>query len=387
VRVLFSSTAGAGHFAPLVPVARACVEAGHDVLVATPPSFGGPVVDAGFEHCPFGAPSEEALAAVFRRLPTMTFDEANATVIREVFGTLDAGAALPRLREVCETWRPDLVVRDPAELASPVAAELAGVPHARVAASLASVEDMSIRLAAEPVDVLRRSVGLAPDADGELLRRSPYLTMFPASFEDPDGAAQPDTRRFADPAWDPAPEERDGPRLGPEGDGPLVYVTFGSVAGGLELAGAAYRAALDAVADLDVRVLLTIGHGADAASLGPVPANVRVERWVPQAAVLASAAAVVCHGGSATTLGTLAAGLPMVVVPLFADQPFNAARVEAVGAGLVVAPPEPGELAAAVSRVVTDPPFGVAARAVAAEMRSHPPAGDAVAALCAAAQR
>ena len=355
--------------------------------MATPPSFEGPVADAGFEHYAFGAPSEKDLAAVFRRLPTMTYDEANATVVREVFGTLDAGAALPRLREVCETWRPDLVVRDPGELASPVAADLAGVPHARVACSLVSVEEMSISVAAEPVDVLRRSVGLATDPDGDLLRSSPYLTMFPASFEDPDVAAQPDTRRFADPAWDSTPDAPAAPAIGPDGDGPLVYVTFGSVAGGLEMAGTAYRVALEAVAGLDVRVLLTIGHGADPASLGPLPANVQVERWVPQAAVFASAAAVVCHGGSGTTIGTLAAGLPMVVVPLFADQPANAGRVAAVGAGVVVAPPEPDELAAAVSRVVAEPSFGVATRALAAEMRSHVPAGEAVAALCSAAHR
>ena len=130
---------------------------------------------------------------------------------------------------------------------------------------------------------------------------------------------------------------------------------------------------METVAGLDVRVLITIGHGDDPASLGPRPANVHVERWVPQAAVFASAAAVVCHGGSGTTIGTRAAGLPMVVVPLFADQPSSAARVSAVGAGVVVAPPEPDELAAAIKRVVTEPSFGVAARAVAAEMRSQPP--------------
>jgi UDP:flavonoid glycosyltransferase YjiC (YdhE family) len=48
--------------------------------------------------------------------------------------------------------------------------------------------------------------------------------------------------------------------------------------------------------------------------------------------------ATACHGGSGTTLGALAAGLPLVVVPLFADQPVNARRVAAVGAGLAVEP-------------------------------------------------
>ena len=71
-------------------------------------------------------------------------------------------------------------------------------------------------------------------------------------------------------------------------------------------------------------MLLTTGTDLD---LGAVPTNVHVERWVPQADVLAHASVVVGHGGSGTTLGALGAGQPLVVVPLFADQPNNAARV------------------------------------------------------------
>ena len=63
------------------------------------------------------------------------------------------------------------------------------------------------------------------------------------------------------------------------------------------------------------------------------PSHIRIEQWVPQADVLARAAAVVCHGGAGSTLGALAAGLPLVVVPLFADQPLNASRVAAAGRG------------------------------------------------------
>jgi len=54
---------------------------------------------------------------------------------------------------------------------------------------------------------------------------------------------------------------------------------------------------------------------------------VHVEAWVPQADALAAATVVVCHGGSGTTFGTLAAGLPLVIVPMFADQPANARLV------------------------------------------------------------
>ena len=75
-------------------------------------------------------------------------------------------------------------------------------------------------------------------------------------------------------------------------------------------------------------MLLTTGADLD---LGPVPPNVTVERWVPQTRRARRARLVVCHGGSGTVLGTLAAGLPLIILPLFADQATNAERARERG--------------------------------------------------------
>jgi UDP:flavonoid glycosyltransferase YjiC (YdhE family) len=63
---------------------------------------------------------------------------------------------------------------------------------------------------------------------------------------------------------------------------------------------------------------------------------------------------MVCHGGSGTVVGGLAAGLPMVVVPLFADQPDNARCVAAAGLGLSVARDDPAALASAIMAALGD---------------------------------
>ena len=131
--------------------------------------------------------------------------------------------------------------------------------------------------------------------------------------------------------------EAAGPRAPEWGDPerPLVYVTFGSVVGSLPPFAGVYREALDALADLDACVVMTVGRNYDAASLGPLPTNAYVVPWLPQARVLAHAAAMVGHGGFGTTMGALAAGVPQVVVPLFSfDQIVNGEHVEAVGAGV-----------------------------------------------------
>ena len=167
---------------------------------------------------------------------------------------------------------------------------------------------------------------------------------------------------------------------------PLVYATLGTVAGSIDELSQAYRLVLDAVRTLAVRVILTTGEALDPASLGPMPDNVVALRFVPQADLLPHVQAVLCHGGSGTVLGTLAAGIPMVVLPLFADQPTNAARVEAVGAGLSV--PYAGAtteaLASALGRVLEEPSFTERARAIAAEMASLAPVSEVPAWLAAA---
>src|SRR5699024_9122648 len=123
------------------------------------------------------------------------------------------------------------------------------------------------------------------------------------------------TVRFRDPGWTVSV---------PSDDRPFVYVTFGSVAGGMAMVAGVYAAAVEAVADLDADVLLTVGRDTDPSSFGRVPRHVRVERWVDQASVLTRASVVVCHGGGGSTLGALAAGVPVVAVPLFsADQFIN----------------------------------------------------------------
>jgi MGT family glycosyltransferase len=138
-------------------------------------------------------------------------------------------------------------------------------------------------------------------------------------------------------------------------------------------AGALYKQAIVAAGEVPARVLITVGNDTDLDALDAAPPNVRVERFVPQRDVFGHASVVVSHGGSGTTLGALAAGLPLVVVPLFADQPDNARRVAAVGAG-VVSEPAPEPLAAAIQTVLTEPGYATAAGAIALEIASLPPA-------------
>ena len=292
MRVLLTTRGSSGHVTPLAPFGHALVRAGHGVLVAAQHHFAANVERTGLVFAAVGAVREEDWMPLLPRLAQMRLDEGHDEMCSEFFGRLDMAAMLPGLREVAEDWRPDLIVRESWEYGSTIVAEERGIPLARVGLGVEGVERVSERAAIPAVDRERAAAGLAADPDGERLRAAPYLTDVPESLEDPAAPAPPRILRFR---TGEAPEPSD-----PGGE-PLVYVSFGSVTAGghLPFYPALYQAAIEALAPLPARFLLTIGEDRDLAQLGPLPASVEVQRWVPQEDILHRAAAVVTTAATA----------------------------------------------------------------------------------------
>jgi len=379
VRILFSSTRGTGHLQPLLPYARALVAKGHEVLVAGPEDLSGALRSAGFKHAPFGHPGDEGLAPFWARLRVVPKEEQAAVFVQEVFAGANARAAFPGVLDTIRTWQPQLIVRDSVEFGALVAAEVARVPHVRVAVHQRAMEEQICSLAAAPIDTLREAAGLAMDEGAGLLAER-IFTSFPESFEGKgDSEVQHPVYRIG-----PAQEVPSSTilALDPNTNGlPLVYITFGTIATTTPEAQHLYRTALAAVAGLPVRALLTTGRGFDRGILGSVPANVSVEEWVPQIDVFPHTAVMVCHGGSGTVLGGLAACVPQVVVPLGTDQPKNAERIAAIGAGLALENPDTETLRGAIERILGDSGFRDAARLISREMSTLHSIDEAASAL------
>lgn len=377
MRVLAAcSLGGAGHLNPLLPFLAAARRRGDETLVVAPPALREMVELTGHRFRVGGEPDESEVAPIRERLPVAPPDEASILGNRDLFGRLATTAMLPAMDRACAEWQPDLVLREPCEYASAIVAGRRGIPAAQVAISTAEGEASSIGAAAPALEEHR--AGLV-----EELWASPYLTRFPASL-DPSPFAT--TVRFKDPGGlgQPLPDWWNG------SEAPLVYVTFGTVLGHMSIAAGVYRTAVQAIEGLGVRVLLTVGRRFDRSDLGPIPATVRVETWVDQARALDQADLVVCHGGSGTVFGALAAGVPVVVVPLFADQFENGRRVVAAGAGLVVeaegstvgssrpviGADDAPRVTAAIESVLATTSYRRRARRIAAEMAAVPTADE-----------
>ncbi len=392
MRVLFTTRGSSGHVGPLAPFAHACLRAGHDVLVAAQRQFEPNIERAGLPFAPVDEPSRDEWMPLMGQFAALDIDTANDVMISEFFAGLDLRAELPALRELVESWRPDLIVRESWEFGSTLVAELHGIPIVRVALGLAKMEELSIRLAAPEVDKARAELGLRPDPDGESLAAAPVLTTIPEQLEDPAASPQARTSRFRFEVGGGAEEL---PDWWPGSEGPLVYLTFGSVAAGAHLPyyPALYRSAVEALAPLSVRVLMTVGDAErELAEVGEVPRNVHVETWVPHDDVARRADVIVCHGGFGSTLGALAHGTPLVVLPLFSsDQWANGEAVARAGAGILVADDRTarnvlelpaaetvGELAGAVESVIDDSAYRREATRIAGSMRALPPVDESV---------
>jgi hypothetical protein len=373
MRVLLTTKRGAGHFGPLTPFAHAFRRAGAEVLVAAPASAGDMVRAEDLPVWLFDEAPEEERNVVFAAAWQLREEERGPYVFAEAFARIDARAALPGLLEVCRRWRPDVVLSEISELAGPLVAESLGIPAVCVGIFQQGKAEwvMETPEVISAIDGLRAELGLGTDPEGERLFSTPYFTLVPAALEEPDAPMLRGAWRFRETEVE-ARAHSSAPWA--HGAEPLVYVTFGSVAPTMEFFPGVYRAAIDALSNLPVRVLVTVGRDRDPADLGPLPANVHAERWVPQRDVMPHAAAMVCHGGSGTVTMGLAAGVPMAVVPLFADQPYNAQSIAAIGAGIAL---EGGadavaRLGDAVSRLLVDPAYGANAARIADEIGALP---------------
>jgi MGT family glycosyltransferase len=200
-------------------------------------------------------------------------------------------------------------------------------------------------------------------------RAARVLVMASQAFELPRRVPLPDNVRHVGTIPPPARSESWRP-ADDDDQRPLVLVSLSTLPQGQ---GPVMQRVLDALRDVPIRVVATLGPTlADETFI--VPANVQVEAFVPHEAVLPYASAVVTQCGMSTITKVLAAGLPMVCLPVLGDQPANAARIEAAGAGVrLPMDASPPTIARAVRQVLADPRFGQAAQRFAATLAATNP--------------
>jgi MGT family glycosyltransferase len=148
----------------------------------------------------------------------------------------------------------------------------------------------------------------------------------------------------------------------PPGEEPLVLVGLSS---DYQDQGDLLRQIAAALGSLPVRAVLTTGNGIDPASI-EATANAQVVKTAPHSAVLREAALAITHGGHGVTIKSLAAGVPLVCLPMGRDQLDIAARVVHAGAGVRLEhTAAAAEIASAVEQVLGEASYREAAERMA----------------------
>ena len=344
MRVVIPTIGATGHFHPLVPLARALEQAGHEVGFACPYRTFGHIIEAnGFRVFPAGFEWRNVDGTIWhfqeiQRLRQqsgreLAGPEISAWVTRNLFAGRFAESMITDLLALHENSPFDLVVHDSTDFAGPLVAEAVGVPHATAGFADFRSREFFQSTGADLIARYRSQLGLDPDPSLESLWR--YLVLAPTA---PSLVAQED---FVAPVTHfirPDLFDQSGDEVLPGwaevlGDRPVIYATLGTAASRFPVAQDIFRAIIDASQDDLVDLVLTVGRGHDTGQFGVPPANVHVAEYIPQTLLLPHCDVVITHGGFNTTIAALSHGLPLVVIPIAADQFENAVRVERAGAG------------------------------------------------------
>jgi UDP:flavonoid glycosyltransferase YjiC (YdhE family) len=372
VRILFTTFPGLGHLHPMLPLALAARDAGHEVRLGTGADLVRWAGRCGVDAYEIGPGTDEVHEIAARESP-------GRSQTAHMFTQVWPSAAVLGLVDLTSSWRPDLVIHEEQEYAGLLLAALLGVPcvthswssPARPAKAAAAQRDLLDPLWDRwlPGTPARRTGELyldacpppfQTDALAAIARSTPVMTVRPGTF---DGPPEPP------PAW------LEGmPR-------PAAYVTQGTVSV-FSTPDLLRRIAL-ALAPQFLSVVVTTGPNA-VESLGDLPPNVMATTYVAQSMVLPNVDLLVSHGGAGGTLGAVMQALPHLVLPGGGmSQITSAAAVARLGLGEQLGPDERDEatIAAAARRLMDDPAYAAATARVRDELTALPGPDEVLAVL------
>ncbi|SEP52632.1 N-glycosyltransferase [Amycolatopsis saalfeldensis] len=374
MRVLLTGLPIRSHLVPVVvPVALALRRAGHEVAIATGSAVAEEISRLGVPVLVL--PRALAPEEVGRRPELMAGTGFSPEQFRQwrpevtgplsvpLFNGLMTAEFAGDLLDAAKTWRPDVIVRETNEYGGYLAAEVLGLPLAVL--DIAPLISRLVPDLTERLNRLREDLGLP--AIEEATHASGLLTagLLPEPWY-PEDQRTPGHRYYRVPATTDE-QPLDPAIVDFPADRPFVLAGFGSNAHSLLATGSELmRSTVDALGSLPVRAVAVLGsEQAVAAWTGPRPANVHLASFVPQRSLLGACDLFLTHAGFSGVREALSAGVPMVAVPLFAEQPENAARVHGLGLGVHIDPAglTADVLAAGLERVLDEPSCRSAARA------------------------
>jgi UDP:flavonoid glycosyltransferase YjiC (YdhE family) len=319
----------------MVPLARALEAAGHSVGFACAKSFCPLVTALGLRAFPSGLDWLEWEAPqTFPELHQMSLAQQSYWLMTAIFADRGASAMVGDLLSICRAWQPDVIIRDPMEFGGCIAAERLGIPHATISVGLFFPAAMWHFIAPQ-LSRLRQTWGLSPDPNLDMLYRYLYLAFVPPSYQIPDFDLPPVVHSLRPAIFDCSGNVRLPDWVHRLPARPTVYATLGTVFNRMTQV---FDQIIDGLDAVPVNLIITIGRNQAPEQFAQHSSRVHVERYIPQSLVFPHCDVVVTHGGFNTVMTAVVSGLPLLVLPLAADQPLHAARCVALKVGCALRP-------------------------------------------------
>ncbi|KAB2381570.1 glycosyltransferase [Actinomadura montaniterrae] len=382
MRILFTVHAAVSHLRLVVPAAQAAARRGHEVAVASAASMRAETARYGLRFFEAGYDWGENRDTVLALAPTLVTRDQAAYERVLTHDCVLGRPALDMARDLLEvtgSWRPDLVVREGEDMAGYLVAEVLGVPHAGIAGG--STHLLPPDVVRDPLNQLRGELGLPPDPSELTCYRYLLASLLPREYVRDDLVSE--TLRCY---RQTAPERQDERVPGwlaelPAGR-PVVYASIGTIAQSMPWqSDEVLTSVVAALGGIECSAIVSVGLDRDLDAFGAVPPHVRlVDSWLPQPRLLPMCDVFVTHGGFSGIREGLTAGVPLLVTPMYDDQPHAAARCAELGVGLSVPGPDatPATIGAAVRTLLSDPAYRDRARAMSRRILASPPMDELV---------
>ncbi|PSB13786.1 glycosyl transferase, UDP-glucuronosyltransferase [filamentous cyanobacterium CCP2] len=394
-RFLIGTIPLVGHVSPAVPIARELVNRGHEVWWYTGQTFQAIVEKTGARFAPILSWFDYS---DLKNVPPDLIDQREAAQgIQRIkfdlknFFINPAVGQVKDLSELLDQFPADVLIADGMFLGISWLAEQKQLPWAEFGSSALALSSNDtapfgsglppsntllrrlrnqslnwvfqkkvLRNLSDYTNDLRSQLGLPPSSVHFFDKISPFLYLSPSvpEFEYPRRNLPPQVH-FIGPLLSPASTEFTLPAWWDEikSGKPIIHVTQGTVATNpAEL----IAPTLLALAEEDVLVIATTGGvSPDTLDLPSLPANVRIEPFIPHAHLLPQIDVMVTNGGYNGVQMALANGVPLVVAGQTEDKPEVAARVEwaKVGINLKTKSPTPKQVRNAVKKILANPSY------------------------------
>ncbi|WDH96691.1 glycosyltransferase [Paenibacillus urinalis] len=377
-KIIFFSIPAHGHTNPTLPVVRELVNRGHEVWYYSFLEFQEKIQAAG-----------ASFIACDEYLPKLSPEELDRKAGKDFAALIEmvADTTIALDAKVCkelQEYQPDCIVSDSLSFWGKLFAKKLNIPYICSTTTFAFNQHTARLMKRSFWELLRMVLGMPRiNKKMKMLRDHGYDVRSFISIVQNDNDTntivytskefQPMANTFSERYAFVGPSIRTlSPQENNIKDRQVIYISLGTV---LNKNREFYNNCINAFAQSNYTVVMSVGEKTEIKSLGIIPNNFVVRNTVDQISVLQTADAFITHSGMNSVSESLYFGVPMVLFPQHSEQKMVANRVAELGAGVLLKGKKRADLAASVTEVLTNLKYEENAKKLSKSLRN---AGGAV---------